>query len=171
MSANLEAKKLIVEEIKEKISKSKSIAFVDYRGLNVELDTKLRKAFKEQGGEYKVYKNRLVLRALNQCGIAVEDNQLEGTTAVVFSYQDEVSAPKVLMKSIEDDKILQLKFGIVDGKVVDKEEIEKLSKLPSKEVLIAKLLSMLNAPARNLVSVLSAPTRGLVVALDQIAQK
>ena len=65
MSANLEAKKLIVEEIKEKISKSKSIAFVDYRGLNVELDTKIRKTFKEQGGEYKVYKNRLVLRALN----------------------------------------------------------------------------------------------------------
>lgn len=171
MSANLEAKKLIVEEIKEKISKSKSIAFVDYRGLNVELDTKIRKTFKEQGGEYKVYKNRLVLRALNELGIAVEENQLEGTNAVVFSYKDEVSAPKVLVKSIEGDKVLKLKFGIVDGKVVSKEEIEKLSKLPSKEVLIAQLLSMLNAPARNLVSVLSAPTRGLVVALDQIAQK
>lgn len=171
MSANLEAKKLIVEEIKDKISKSKSIAFVDYCGLNVEMDTRMRKAIKEQGGEYKVYKNRLVLRAFKELGVEVEENLLEGTNAVVFSYQDEVSGPKVLMKSIESDKVLKLKFGIVDNKVVSADEIEKLSKLPSKEVLIAQLLSMLNAPARNLVSVLSAPTRGLVVALDQIAQK
>lgn len=171
MSANLEAKKLIVEEIKDKISKSKSIAFVDYRGLNVETDTKMRKMFKEQGGEYKVYKNRLVLKALESLGIELNGNLLEGTTAVVFSYQDEVSALKALMQSIKEYKVLSVKFGIVDGKVASKEEIEKLSKLPSKEVLVAQLLSMLNAPARNLVSVLSAPTRGLVVALNQIAQK
>lgn len=171
MSANLEAKKLIVEEIKEKISKSKSITFVDYRGLNVELDTKLRQEFKQTGGEYKVYKNRLMLRALSESGIGVDAKNFEGTTAVIFSYNDEVSAPKVLIKSIEKNKKLQVKFGVVDGKVVDAKEIEKLSKLPSKEILVAQLLSMLNAPATALANVLSAPTRGLVVALNQIATK
>ena len=171
MSANLEAKKLIVEEIKEKISKSKSITFVDYRGLNVESDTKLRRDFKNAGAEYKVYKNRLMLRALNECNIEVDEKLFEGTTAVAFSYNDEVSAPKIVMESVEKDKVLTVKFGIVNGKAVDAEEIKALSKLPSKEVLIAQLLSMLNAPATSLANVLIAPTRGLVVALDQIATK
>ena len=171
MSANLEAKKLIVEEIKEKISKSKSITFVDYRGLSVEKDTKLRQNFKSQGAEYKVYKNRLMLRALTECGIQVDQTMFEGTTAVAFSYNDEVAAPKIVMESVEKDKVLSVKFGIVDGKVVDAEEVKALSKLPSKEVLIAQLLSMLNAPATSLANVLIAPTRGLVIALDQIATK
>lgn len=171
MSANLELKKQIVEEIKEKISKAKSIAFVDFRGLNVEKDTKLRQEFKKNGGEYKVYKNRLVLLALNQLGITNCEELLQGTNAMVFSYDDEVAAQKVLYKAIEDDKILSVKFGIIDNKVVDADEIEKLSKLPSKNVLVAKLLSVLSSPATKLVNVLSAPTRGLVVALSQIAEK
>lgn len=171
MSANLEAKKQIVEEIKEKISKAKSIAFVDYRGLNVEKDTKLRQEFKKNGGEYKVYKNRLVLLALNQLGITGCEHHLEGTNAVIFSYNDEVSSPKVLYKAIETDKLLTVKFGIVDNKVVDANELNELSKLPSKEILVAKLLQVLSSPASMLVNVLSAPTRGLVVALSQIAEK
>lgn len=170
MSANLEAKKLVVEEIKQKISESKSIAFVDYRGLNVEKDTMLRKAFRESGSEYKVYKNRLMLLALNQLGMTGCEEHLEGTTAVVFGYEDEVSAPKVLMENIEKDKILKLKFGIVDGKVVTAEEIEKLSKLPSKEELLTKLLWVLNGPTTSLARVLSAPTRGLAIALSEVAK-
>ena len=171
MNANLQAKKLVVEEIKQKISESKSIAFVDYRGLNVEKDTSIRRAFKANGSEYKVYKNRLVNIALKELGIEGAEQLLQGTNAVVFSYQDEVTAPKVLVDTIEKEKVLTLKFGIVDGKVVTKEEIEALSKLPSKEVLLSKLLSILNGPATSLASVLSAPTRGLVVALSEIAKK
>lgn len=171
MSANLDAKKLVVEEIKQKISESKSIAFVDYSGLNVEKDTELRKKFKANGSEYKVYKNRLVLIALNQLGITGCDEQLQGTNAIIFSYKDEVSAPKVLMENAIKNEIVKLKFGILDGKVISKDEIEKLSKLPSKETLIAKLLSILNGPASSLVRVLNAPTQGLAVALTEIAKK
>ncbi|MGI5842003.1 MAG: 50S ribosomal protein L10 [Christensenellales bacterium] len=171
MSANLEAKKLIVEEIKQKISESKSIAFVDYRGLNVEKDTSLRRAFKANGSEYKVYKNRLMLIALNELGITGCDELLQGTNAVVFSYADEVTAPKVLVDAIKKDKILELKFGIVDNKVVTKAEIEALATLPSKEVLLGKLLSILNSPATSLARVLSAPTTGFVRALSEIAKK
>jgi len=171
MSANLDAKKLVVEEIKQKISESKSIAFVDYSGLNVEKDTELRKKFKASGSEYKVYKNRLVLIALNQLGITGCDEFLQGTNAIIFSYKDEVSAPKVLMENAVKNEIVKLKFGILDGKVVLKDEIEKLSMLPSKEILIAKLLSILNGPASSLVRVLNAPTQGLTVALTEIAKK
>lgn len=156
MSANRKAKELIVEEIKQKISESKSIAFVDYRGLNVEKDTEMRREFKTNGGEYKVYKNRLVLLALNQLGIEGGEELLHGTNAVVFSYKDEVSAPKVLMDSIKKNKVLELKFGIVDNKIVSKEQIETLAKLPSREGLISQLMSVLNGPISALARVLKA---------------
>ncbi len=170
MSANLEAKKKIVDEIKEKIKKSKSIAFVDFRGLNVEKDTALRREFKKNGGEYKVYKNRLMLIALNELGITGCEKFLEGTNAVVFSYNDEVTAPKVLVKSIEENKVLSIKFGILAKKLIQSTEIIELSKLPSKEILIVKLLSVLNGPITSLASVLNATTRGLVSVLNQVAK-
>ncbi|MBR4407606.1 MAG: 50S ribosomal protein L10 [Clostridia bacterium] len=171
MSANLEAKKLIVEEIKQKISNAKSIAFVDYRGLTVDADYKMRKAFRENGSEYKVYKNRLMLRALNDLGITGCDKFLEGTTAVAFSNEDEVSMPKILMQTIEETKKLEIKFGILDGKVVDKEAVEALAKLPSKETLLAMLLGLLKAPIRNLAYVLNEPTCSMARAIKSIAEK
>ena len=85
MSANLEAKKLVVEEIKDKLSKSKSVTFVDYKGLTVAEDTAMRRQFKANGAEYKVYKNRLLLLALNELGIKGVEEYLQGTTAVAFS--------------------------------------------------------------------------------------
>lgn len=158
MNANLDAKKLVVAEIKQKISESKSIAFVDFSGLSVEKDTALRKKFKQNKSEYKVYKNRLVLIALKELGITGCEDLLQGTTATIFSYEDEVTAPKVLMENAVKDNIVALKFGIVEGKVVTKEEIEYLSKLPSKDILIAQLLSVLNGPVSALVRVLNATT-------------
>lgn len=171
MSTNLEAKKLIVEEIKSKIAGAKSVAFVDYRGLTVKEDFKMRKAFREAGAEYKVYKNRLMLRALNDLGITGCDSYLEGTTAVAFSNSDEVSAPKILVDTIKETQKMQVKFGILDGKAIDANAVEALAKLPSKETLVAMLLGVLQAPARNTVCVLSAPARGLVTALSEVAKK
>lgn len=160
MSANLEAKKLIVEEIKQKISNAKSVAFVDYRGLTVGTDVKMRKALREIGAEYKVYKNRLMLRALNELGITGCDKFLEGTTAVAFSNNDEVSGLKVVADTIDQAKVMEFKFGVVDGKVVDAEYVKTLAKLPSKETLLAMLLGMLKAP-------IGALARGL----DAVAKK
>lgn len=171
MSANLEAKKLIVEEIKQKISQAKSVAFVDYRGLKVETDVKMRKTLRESGAEYKVYKNRLMLRALNELGITGCEQFLEGTTAVAFSYNDEVAAPKILQKTIEEQKVMQFKFGVVDGKVLDAEGIKALATLPPKETLLAMLLGLLKAPARNLACVLNAPISALARGLKAVSEK
>lgn len=171
MSANREAKKLIVEEIKQKIASAKSVAFVDFCGLTVDADFVMRKAFREAGCEYKVYKNRLMLRALNDLGITDCDKYLEGNTAVAFSNENETAAPKIIMDTIDKTKKLQVKFGIIDGKVIDASAVEAIAKLPSKETLIAMLLGLLNAPARNTACVLNAPIRGLAVALNAIAEK
>ena len=171
MSANLEAKKLIVEEIKQKISAAKSVAFVDYRGLTVDTDVKMRKTLRENGAEYKVYKNRLMLRALNDLGITGCEKFLEGTTAVAFSYDDEVSAPKILLNTIEEKKIMQFKFGVVDGKVLDADGVKAHATLPPKETLLAMLLGLLKAPARNLACVLNAPISALARGLKAVSEK
>lgn len=152
----LEAKKQIVEEIKEKYNKSKSVIFINYKGINVEQDTKLRKNFRENKVEYKIYKNRLIKIALDELGITNYDAKyLDGTTSVAFG-EDEVGAATVLYKAIKEFNILETKFGIVNGEVVDAAQIEALSKIPSKEVLIAQLLGMLNAPVAALARVLDA---------------
>jgi len=171
MSANLEAKKLVVEEIKEKFSKAKTIAFVDYRGLTVAEDTALRKKFRAAGCEYKVYKNRLMFKALTELGIECPENYFEGTTAVALGYQDEVAPAKIICDTIKETKKMAVKFGILNGVSVDAHNIEELAKLPSKEELIAKLLGTLNNTASSLCRVLSAPARGLAVALNAIATK
>ncbi len=171
MGANLEAKKLIVEEIKEKFSKAKSIAFIDYRGLTVAQDTALRRKFRKAGCEYKVYKNRLMAKALTDMGIEFPASHFEGTTAVAIGYEDEVAPAKIICDNIKETNKTSIKFGILNGASVDAKTIEALAKLPSKEELIAKLLGTLNNTAASLCRVLSAPTRGLAIALNAIATK
>lgn len=170
VSSNLEAKKELVGEIKDKISKSKSIAFVNYSGTTVEENTALRSSFRKSGAEFKVYKNRLVLRALNELGITGAEKYLEGTNAVAFGFEDEISPAKLLVDAGKNDKF-KIVFGILSSKIVEASDIQKLATLPSKEILIAKLLGLLSGPATGLVSVLSAPVRGLAVALNAIGDK
>ena len=171
MSANFEAKKLLVAEIKEKLANAKSVTFVDYNALTVAEDTKLRQEFKKNGAEYKVYKNKLLLLALSELGINGVEQYLHGTTAVAFSYNDEVSGAKIACNAADDTKKLTVKFGLLNGNFVDSKEIEALAKLPSKEVLIAKLLGTLNAPISALARVLNAPVQGLARALNAVASK
>ena len=171
MSANFEAKKVIVEEIKEKLNKAKSVTFVDYNALTVAEDTAMRREFKKNGSEYKVYKNKLLLLALNELGINGAEKYLNGTTAVAFSYDDEVSGAKITCQAAEKTKKLTVKFGLLNGNFVEGKEIEALAKLPSKEVLIAMLLGTLNAPITGLARVCKAPVEGLARALNAIATK
>ena len=156
MSANLEAKKVIVEEIKNKINNAISLTFVDYRGLTVEEDTKMRRELREAGVEYKVYKNRLVLKALQELGMTGYEDILEGTTAVAFGMKDEVSAPRIIVETSEKAKKMQIKGGILNGARIDTAMVETLAKIPSKEVLISKLLYLLQSPVRSVAIALNA---------------
>ena len=151
----IEVKKQLVEEIKSNIQNSASVVFVDYRGINVAEDTKLRKDCTENDVIYKVYKNRLIVRALNELGMTDFDPaMLEGTTSVAFA-KDEVTAAKIICNTISDIKKMDVKFGYVNGKLASKQEVEALSKIPTKEVLVAMLLGVLQGPVSSLARALN----------------
>ena len=156
MSANLELKKELVENIKAELKDAKSIVFVDYRGISVAEDTTMRKEFRENQVTYKVFKNRLLVRALNDLGITDYDPKMfEGTTAVAYS-SDEVAAARVFCKHADKLKKMSVKFGIVNGQTMSQAQVEQLAKTPSKEVLIAMLLGTLNAPIAAMARALNA---------------
>ena len=156
MSANKELKGQVIEEIKDRLSKATSVVFVDYSGLKVSQDTDLRKTFREGGVTYKVYKNRLMLRALDELGITGFDPKyFEGTTAVAFG-EDEVTPSKIFCGKQKEFNKMEVKFGIVNGEIVSKENVVALSKIPSKETLIAMLLGTLQAPVSALARALNA---------------
>ena len=157
MSANVEAKKLIVEEIKAKIQASKSIVLADYNKLTVLEVTALRRKFKEANCEYKVYKNTLVRKALNELGITDFDNDLNGTTATVFC-ADETSGAAVFARETKANPALVEKIvpkcAFLENKYMDKAAVKELSAIPSKEVLIAKMLGCLQSSISKFVYVL-----------------
>lgn len=160
LSANLEAKKQVVEDIKAKISGSKSVVLVNYNGLTVAEDTELRNEFRKANVEYKVLKNTLIRRAFNELGVDSYDGDLNGTTAVAFG-SDEVGASKIVIDNAKKlDNKLSAKSAYVNGQYVDKKGVEALASIPSKDALY----SMLAGTLSNFV-------RGLAVALNRVAEK
>ncbi len=155
MSANLEAKKIAVDEIKSLIEKSKSIVLVDYRGMTVAQDTALRKEMRDNNITYKVIKNTLFKRACDELGITGLDNALNGTTAFAFG-EDETSAPRLIKKIMNDCEKLSIKAGYCNNKAIDEKEVITLASIPSKEQLVAQLLYVLNAPVSSLARALKA---------------
>ncbi len=149
MSKEIIAKKAaIVEEVVEKFEKASSVVVVDYRGLTVEEVTNLRKELREAGVEMRVIKNTYLKRAADKAGYEGLDETFSGPTAVAFA--DEVTAPaRILSKFAEDHEALEIKGGMIEGKVVSLEEIHALAKLPNREGMLSMLLSVLQAPVRN----------------------
>ncbi|HPT79116.1 MAG TPA: 50S ribosomal protein L10 [Candidatus Atribacteria bacterium] len=170
MSAR-EEKVRIVEEIKQKLSQSSSAVLVDYRGLTVEEVTQLRKQFRENNVDYKVYKNTLTELAAKELGYDELIPYLAGPTAIAFGVKDPVAPAKILTENIKKLKKMELKAGLIDGKVIDVDGVKALAELPSREELIAKMLGSMNAPITGLVRVLNGPIRGLVVALNAIREQ
>ena len=156
MGANLESKKEIVAQIAEQFKNAKSIIFVDYRGITVAEDTVLRQNFRKENVTYKVYKNRLLLRALQSLNIeGLDEKMFEGTTAVAFS-EDEVAPARIFCEQSSKLNKMAVKFGVVNGQIMDKAQVEELAKIPSKDILIAMLLGTLNAPVAALARGLKA---------------
>jgi len=171
MSANFEAKKVVVEDIKERIQNAKSVVLVKFNGLTVAEDTELRREFRKNNVEYKVLKNTLIRRAFNDLGITDFDEDLNGPTSVAFG-SDETGASKVIVEAAKkyQDKV-SVKSAYVDGGKVDVKGVQALATMPSKEQLIAKMLGSMQAPIANFVGVLSAMPRSLVIALNAIAEQ
>lgn len=171
MSKVMEMKKSVVEEIKGKIDGSQSVVLVDYRGLTVEETTELRKKFREAGVEYKVYKNSMMRFAFKDAGLEEFNEHLKGPNAVAFGIEDPVAPAKITKEFAKDHTNLEIKAGVVDGKIIDLDGIMGLADLPSREVLIAQVLGGLNGPISGFANVLGANIKNLVYALNAIKEK
>lgn len=171
MSASKDARKELSQSIKEKIQEAKSVVFVKFNGLTVAEDTELRREFRKNNVEYKVYKNTLIRYAFHDLGVTDFDEDLNGPTAVAFG-SDETGAAKVIVEAAKkyQDKIT-VKSAFVEGGKVDANGVKELAAMPSKEQLVAKMLGSLQAPISNFVGVLSAMPRSLVIALNAVAEK
>lgn len=142
----LEQKQKQVAELKEKISAAVTGVVVDYKGISVADDTKLRKELRESGVDYFVVKNTILGRAIEGTDIEEMQSVLEGTTAIALSNEDYTAAARILCKFAETNESFTVKSGFLDGKVVDVATIESLAKLPTKEVLLATVCSAFQAP-------------------------
>lgn len=161
-----------VEEIKARLNGAEGgVLLVDYRGLSVKAMAQLRNVLREVGGDMVVLKNSLVEIALRESALPAMDDLLAGPSAFVFVDGDPVASAKALAGFAKENKELELKGGLVQGQVIDGAGLNALSKLPSREELIAKLLGTLQNPARGLVTVMSGTARGLVTALDAVAKE
>lgn len=167
----LEQKKAAVAELAEKLKSACAGVIVDYKGISAADDTKLRKELREADVEYLVVKNTLLSRAAQIAGIDGLDEFFQGTTAIAISKTDYVAAARITCKFAEGKNFYKVKAGFIDGRVSSEAEVKELSKLPSKEELVAKALYGLNAPITGLVTVLNGTIKGLVVALNAIAEK
>ncbi|MCP3029553.1 50S ribosomal protein L10 [Halobacillus sp. A5] len=149
MSKIIEQKQQVVSEIAEKLRNSKSAVLVDYRGLNVTEVTELRAQLREAGVDFKVYKNTMTRRATAETELTDLDEVLTGPTALATSEDDAVSPAKILNNFAKDHDSLELKGGVIEGKVATLEQIKELATLPNYEGLVSMFLSVLQAPVRN----------------------
>lgn len=160
-----------VAELKDLLSSSKGAVLVDYCGLTVAEDTELRSKMREAGVKYMVAKNTFIRIAAKEAGIEGLDAYLEHNTAVAFSAEDPVAPAKILNDFSEDHKALEIKAGILDGKVIALDEVKALAELPSREELLAKLVGSMQAPISGLVNVLQGTIRNFAYTLEAVRQK
>lgn len=150
MGNAIELKKEIVVEIADKLKSSVSTVVVDYRGLNVAEVTELRKQLRDAGIEFKVYKNTMARRAAESVDLAGLNEVLTGPNAIAFSSEDVVAPAKIINDFAKKHEALEIKAGVIEGNVATAEDIKALAELPSREGLLSMLLSVLQAPIRNL---------------------
>jgi large subunit ribosomal protein L10 len=165
-----EEKARVIEELAEKL-RGNSAVLVDYKGMNVAQSTRLRARSREVGVEFVVAKNTLAQRAADQAGVEGLSDLLVGPTAIAFA-EDPVVGAKLMTEFSDEVETFEVKGGLLDGgRIMGAEDVVALSRLPGREQLLAQLLGAIQAPLAGLVTVLNAPTRNLAVVLSQVAEQ
>lgn len=142
----IEQKQTVVQAIKENIQGASSIVVVDYRGLTVEQDTLLRKTLRQANVSYKVYKNTMMKFAFEGTEFAQLNDTLEGPSAIAISYDDATAGPRILKEMAKDMKKLEFKAGVVEGTLFNADGVIKVASVPSRDVLLSKLLGSFKSP-------------------------
>lgn len=158
----------MVDAYTEKFKEAKGVYLANFSGMDVQAVTEVRKKFREEEIEYKVLKNRLAKRSLNNAGISELDEYLKGVTAFIIDYKDPVSPAKILKEFNKKKEILQVKAVYVEGKVLSAEEAKRLADLPSRDVLLAQFVGLLQAPMTKLAGTLQASMQKLARTLDAV---
>ena len=153
--AKIELKKPVVEEISANIKEAQSVVLVDYRGLTVEQDTQLRKNLREAGVSYKVYKNTMMNFAFKDTDFEGLAPYLNGPSAMAYSTTDATAPARVLAEFAKKAKALEIKAGVVEGNVYDAKGMEAIASIPSREVLISRLLGSMQSPMANFARVIN----------------
>jgi large subunit ribosomal protein L10 len=171
-----EQKKAIVANLKEILTSSKGAVITSYKGLTVAQDTALRVELRKAGVTYHVIKNTMTRIAAKEAGLDDMIPFLEGTTAMAYSADDAVAPAKVISEFIKKNNLaeeekLVVKGGIVEGKVVSADEVKAIASLPSREILIGKLLGSMQAPVSNTVGIMGNMVRSIVNVLDAIRKQ
>ena len=146
----LEQKKVVVAELTEKIKAAKAGVIVNYQGITVEDDTALRTALRKAGVEYKVYKNSITGRACKEAGYGAAEAYLEGMTAIAITTEDEIAPAKVLKEYADKVSSFEIKCGFIDGAVISADEVKALASVPSKPILVGKMLGTMMSPVSKL---------------------
>ncbi|MDR1700208.1 MAG: 50S ribosomal protein L10 [Lachnoclostridium sp.] len=152
--AKVEEKQPVIDEIKSQVKDAKSAVLVDYRGLTVEEDTNLRKKLREAGIIYKVYKNTMFHLAFEGTDYSQLDKHLKGPTAIAVSMDDETAPARILAEFAKGAPALEFKGAVVDGNYYDESGVIQLAKIPSRDVLISKLLGSIQSPISNFARVI-----------------
>lgn len=160
----------LVETYSEKFKEAKGVYLADFTGIDVHTVTDIRKKFRDANVEYKVLKNRLAKRALNNAGISELDEYLKGVNAYIIDYADPVSPAKIIKDFNKKKEILRLRAVFVEGKVLSVEEAEKLADLPSREALLSQFVGVLQAPMTKLAGTLQASMQKLARTLDAVKE-
>ena len=155
-----------VEALKQRLGTAKTAVLTEYRGLSVQQMSELRKQLKGAAAEYKVLKNRLARLAVKGSSLDALGTHFKGPTGLVFTKQDPVAVAKALQAFVRTNPQLQIKLGLVEGKVLQPGELKALADLPSKEQLRSQIVGAVQGPMAQLVSLLQAPLRELVYALE-----
>ncbi len=168
---NKAAKQEIIDNLSEAFKSSPSIFVVEYKGLNVKEIEKLRRGVKAANADLKVVKNSLLIKASEETDIERINDLFQGPTAVAICEEDSPKVAKVFVDSLEDLPALKIKGGIVEGKVVGFEEIMQISRLPSREELITKFITLLSVPMSNVATTLKQMQTKVVYALSAVKDK
>jgi large subunit ribosomal protein L10 len=161
----------VIKELNETFKVNKSVLLIDFTGLNVADSTNLRQKISEAECGYRVIKNRLALRALEDTSLDGLKEHFQGPTAIAYTVGDPVALAKLLKTFIEDHPGMSFKAGVVDGQAVSAGEMENLAEMPSRPELLAKLLYLLNAPLTQFATALQSPLRNLASVLKQLGEK
>jgi len=165
---DINQKKQIANDLQGRFEKSTIVILTDYKGLDVEAMNALRRKLRAANAEYQVVKNSLLVRASEGNDVTLIKDQFKGPSAVAISYDDPVAPAKVLVDFVKEHKQLDVKVGVLGGKMIDLEGIKALSSLPSREVMLARVLSAMNAVPTSLVTALSDVPRRMLNVLQAI---